>query len=112
MEKVAKIRLENLRTLIQPEKWGSVAKFAREHDLSENELRGLLSGNRNIGEKKARKLESEIGLPNGCLDIPGMETGADPAKEIEEAINRADFLSTAEKKSFIGMVHAIKARGK
>lgn len=105
---MTQIRLENLKSLVKPEGWGNVAKFARDYNLSENQLRGLLKEDRVIGEKLARKLEGEIGLSEGILDVEGME--AAPAREIEDAINRASFLSDAEKQSFIAMVHAIKNR--
>lgn len=110
MKIITETRLDNLLALIENETRGNVAKFARIHNLSDTQLRTLKSKERTIGEKLARRLEKSIGLAVGALDVPGLKPGADPSKEIAEAINRADFLSSAEKKSFIGMVQAIKER--
>lgn len=65
------IRRRNLRDLIESQ-GGSVASFARASGISEARLSQLLSqsfrGGRNFGEKMARKIEQQWGLPPLALD--------------------------------------------
>lgn len=61
------IRRKNLESLIQ-EKYKNQAGFVRETGINQGELSAILRGAKSFGEKKARKLEQDAGLPAGWLD--------------------------------------------
>ena len=73
MSKIAKIRRNNLRTLIVEH--GSIASFAAKSGANPTYLSNVLSGKpasmggRNMGEKVARKIEKAMNYPEGTLDI-------------------------------------------
>ncbi|WP_313453258.1 hypothetical protein [Stutzerimonas nitrititolerans] len=55
---------------------GKIAAFCRHYGLSRTRasyLSQLLSGNRPLGERAARKLEAECNRPNGWLDMSNSE---------------------------------------
>jgi len=74
---INQIRRARLKDWIDAEYGGRTARFCQENklpDSSESYLWQLLSGYRNIGEKAARKLETQGGKPAGWLDQPPVLT--------------------------------------
>jgi SOS-response transcriptional repressor LexA len=70
-DKTRVARLERLIANGQPTlQKGQIASFARRHDLDPNYVWQLLNGVRSFGEKAARKMENQIGLPRKWLDQP------------------------------------------
>lgn len=67
---IKEIRRKNLRLL--SEKFGGQKPLAEAADLAANQLNHIIGPNpiRNLGEQLARKIEANVGLPLGSLDIP------------------------------------------
>lgn len=81
--KVVKNRRENLRTWIAARFNGSQSRFIEECgergiEVNQGELSGLLK-TKSFGEKKARKLEKDCGMPTMYLD--GIHTGVMSVQE-------------------------------
>lgn len=55
--------------LLIDRKYGTQAEFVRATGENQGEVSGLLSGKKSFGEKKARKIELESGIPSGWLDL-------------------------------------------
>ena len=66
MKEVAEIRQINLKKL--EVKYGSQVALAEILDTSTARVNHLLTGQRNIGEKTARKFEVLLGQPSGWMD--------------------------------------------
>lgn len=62
------IRRENLTRLV--EQYGSQRKLSDATGLAPTYIHQMLSSIRGIGEKTARKIEINTGLPDGWLDKP------------------------------------------
>lgn len=76
---VADIRRENLRALIKEHYENNNAAFCRAASIKNHNginlvLTDNLENRRNMGEKVARAIEVNIGLPRGYLDVPQMNT--------------------------------------
>lgn len=67
IEEVFEARRQALQRLV--DSYGSVAEMARQCDLDENRIRHLLNGYRNLGEKAARQMEEDLGLPDFYFDL-------------------------------------------
>lgn len=52
------------------DKSGKAQDLAEKAGLSPSYISQLVSGNREIGHKTARKLEERLGLPFGSMDLP------------------------------------------
>lgn len=66
---IHEIRKRNLRALIPDiNEHGSVAAFARQHNLDPTYVRQILKDHRRMGEKAARKFEETLKLKSGELD--------------------------------------------
>lgn len=68
MDIVTNRRLK-LQHLIDTAFGGSQASFIAKTDINQGELSGLLR-NKSFGEKKARKIEQQVGVNSGYLDSP------------------------------------------
>lgn len=90
------IRLTQLRKLV--EKYGSQRELAGALNIAPNQISQWINGNRSIGEKLARRIESNLKLPYGWMD--GREAINKPdsvesinmeilSKHLEEAIEYA-----------------------
>jgi len=66
MSGVFETRLKKLESLIQ--EYGTAERLAQLSGQSAAYLRQCRTGHRNIGEKLARSIESELGLPPGWMD--------------------------------------------
>lgn len=64
-------RVANLRHIISGRK---LTEFADIHGLDSSYLSQILNGHRSLGEKAARKMEAQIGIEAGSLDIPAYDT--------------------------------------
>jgi SOS-response transcriptional repressor LexA len=64
------IRIANLRELIRSRS-DSAADFARTYGLDPSHISQMMNGHRGFGEKAARKIEAQVGLPSGSLDVMG-----------------------------------------
>ena len=84
-------RRRNLAQLIQTKYLGTQALLLSDVqtrtgiELNQGGLSGLLA-TKSFGEKKARKMETLLGLPEGVLDTPS-STFSSPIKEISPAVN-------------------------
>lgn len=58
-------------------RYKSQAEFVALSGQSQSEVSGMVNGTKSFGEKKARKIESQCGLPSGWLDRPAGETASD-----------------------------------
>ncbi|WP_061161082.1 hypothetical protein [Caballeronia temeraria] len=65
---LADIRRLRLRELIDAQYEGSQAEFLRASGENQSEISGILGGRKSFGEKKARKIEVALHLPEGWLD--------------------------------------------
>lgn len=64
-------RAKNLNAAIgNPGKHGRISEFADAYDLNPSLISQLLNRSRDMGEKLARKLETQLGLPYLSLDNP------------------------------------------
>ena len=72
------VRRQNLRLWIEDKYEGSQARFVDATGINQGELSGLLK-TKSFGEKKARKLESQAGMPDGYLDGETMDKADEPA---------------------------------
>lgn len=72
---IEETRRNQLSKLIQ-EKYKNQAGFIRETGINQGELSAILRGKKSFGEKKARKLEEDAGLPSGWLDQDLSESNA------------------------------------
>ena len=64
------IRRLNLQRLIDEAFGGNQSRFVSTYELNQGEISALLRGVRAFGERKARNLESKIGLAHKALDLP------------------------------------------
>lgn len=80
-------RRENLRLLVGQQ---SQADFARELEVEPAYISQLLTGDRNIGDRTARKLEAMRGLPEGWMDQPHPRAVHEP--NVEYANQEASLL--------------------
>lgn len=67
------IRKENLRRLIGDQK---LIAFSTSYGLDSSYLSQMLNNHRGFGEKAARKMEGQLGLPAGSLDLPDSQEQA------------------------------------
>jgi phage repressor protein C with HTH and peptisase S24 domain len=104
------LRREKLKKWIEDNLAGSQAKFVEITGINQGELSALLK-EKSFGEKKARKLEAQAGMPDFYLDTPIVDaeakprpmfsrTGRMPLVEIDEqsefvAIKRVDLKISA-----------------
>jgi hypothetical protein len=102
---IFELREVNLRALIDPKERGDIIRFADTHGLNESYLSQILNKHRRLGEKAARNLEKQIGIPEKSLDSTEK---LDALGEIEAAINRADWLSVEERANFIGLLKSMR----
>jgi phage repressor protein C with HTH and peptisase S24 domain len=71
------LRRENLKKWIAEKLDGSQARFVEITEINQGELSALLR-DKSFGEKKARKLEQQAGMPHFFLDTPTIEGHEDP----------------------------------
>ncbi|WP_429562071.1 helix-turn-helix domain-containing protein [Paraburkholderia sp. MM6662-R1] len=64
----AEHRRERLRHLIDSRYKGRQVDFLKDSGESQSEISGILNGRKSFGEKKARKIERTLDLPEGWLD--------------------------------------------
>jgi SOS-response transcriptional repressor LexA len=93
---IQEVRRENLRLLIN-EKFGGVnAAFSRTAGRDPNLINLILTGNlkirRNMGERLARGMEQDLGLPHGWFDIPRLNEGGAVERITTIPIVRLDAL--------------------
>ena len=100
-------RRAKLIALIGKKERGDIIAFANAHGLNESYLSQILNKHRRLGERAARNLEKQIGLPPFGLDSL---KSSDPMAEIEAAINRADFLDEEGKKHWVGMLKSLQRK--
>lgn len=67
IEQIFEVRKKTLKALI--DEYGSTAEFCRIFEKDESRIRHLLNGQRTFGEKAARKLEEDCGLPDFYFDM-------------------------------------------
>lgn len=63
-------RRARLKAHIDRHHGGIQARVVEAIDINQGELSGLLNGKKPFGEKKARRLEHQLGMEEGELDIP------------------------------------------
>ena len=88
----ASTRHANLSRILEERFEGRISALARAVDRDDAYLWQLLRGNRNVGERVARHLESKLGLGKGALDQPSMigaETLAEDERELLDRYRRA-----------------------
>lgn len=87
---VLEIRRTNLKVLIA--QWGGPTSLAKKLKLSgPSYLSQIVGGSRPVTERTARKLEKELGLGSGWMDI-NHETDAKPASLDDSLVTRAILL--------------------
>ncbi len=91
---INEIRVANLRHLIGE---ATLAAFADRYGLDSSYLSQILNRHRNLGEKAARKMEGQIGIDRGALDIAPFIDG--------------EFLSAIEAPSLPPSNNIIKGHG-
>jgi SOS-response transcriptional repressor LexA len=95
-------RRKNLAFIIDRYYGGSQALFVSQTGINQGELSALLK-NKSFGEKKARKLENDVGIPLGLLDQKDLEAFPLPGPITKEMLaNAPEFskLFDSEKLSF------------
>ena len=96
---VQAIRRENLAGLIRDRFENNRAAFCRATGRHPNLINLVLSKNpefqRNVGEKLARMIEADLGLPDGWLDIQG-QTSIN-SSSVQFRVAELDGTATAEK---------------
>jgi transcriptional regulator with XRE-family HTH domain len=83
-------RKARLRKLID-EKFASQAEMARASGMPSQWVSDALHGRCSFGEKAARKIEENLGLPAGWLD---KATGRAPAQEMLEVVVDGEVIAT------------------
>lgn len=63
----SEFRRTNLESLIQ--EYGTIERLSDLSDQSPSYISQVRNGTRNMGNKVARKVESELGLPAGWMDL-------------------------------------------
>ena len=86
MKEVTEIRQLNLKKL--EAKYGSQVALAEILDTSTARVNHLLTGQRNIGEKTARKFEVLLGKPSGWMDTLGAINPQQPSSPILDKFNQ------------------------
>jgi hypothetical protein len=87
MADVLKIRLANLRALI--EQWEGTGNLARKLGYTNASTLAQMAGrnpNRPITEKMARKVEKDLDLPAGWMDAPHRVTDGVDQNQVTQAI--------------------------
>lgn len=82
----ADLRRENLRRLIDEKCGGSQTQVKERTGISLSQLGQWLSGDRNMGETSARKVESRMGLPDGWMDSDEAQAGSNPPASASRAV--------------------------
>lgn len=95
-------RRENLRAIVGTKR-GSIAAFARDHDVDHTLISQLLNG-RTFTEGQARDIEKKAGLPVGILDEGVSATTPGSIDEIEEVFDRAQWMDGATKDYVLSMI--------
>lgn len=85
-------RRKNLAFIIDRYYGGSQALFVNETGINQGELSALLK-NKSFGEKKARKLEKDAGIPHGLLDQRDLNAFPLPGPVTKEMLADAPELS-------------------
>lgn len=92
-ERLVANRRMRLKQWIDDRHEGRQADFIDKTGINQGELSALLSGKKSFGEKKARNLENDAGMPADYLDRPSDDsTGAVPA-------DIADFIAKVKAES-------------
>lgn len=68
MTDISKTRADNLKKWIDSKHGGVQSAFIEHADANQSEISSLLRGKRPFGEKKARQLEKQAGMPDMYLD--------------------------------------------
>ena len=94
----------------------SIADVARKSNRDPAQLWGMVKGKRPFGERNARALEEELGLPNGYFDAAPSTTNLD-AQEVSGwtkvpliAWEDAKSFSTAKHKDYVFTMHKNNGR--
>ncbi|QDJ40311.1 S24 family peptidase [Bordetella hinzii] len=87
---IAALRRRNLAMLLTEQFGGSHTAFKNRTGISLSQTGQWLSGERNMGESSARKIEAKCGLSDGALDQPEIDTLAEP-KPSEERLSIPRF---------------------
>lgn len=104
---IFEIRRKNLNALI--DSMGGQAVFIDRTNRNQGQTSALQNGGRNIGEKLARKIEKQCGIPDKSLDrADGLNQ--DPMEAIEQAINSAHWLDDADKRHFLGLLKGMRGK--
>lgn len=104
---IVKTRRERLRELITKRFGGKQSRLVEETGINAGELSGLLRS-KAFGEKKARALEDQLGLPAEWLDgkakAPGTEHG--------ELLELWEYLLPTERQDVIDKIRPLAAHNK
>lgn len=87
---------------------GKIANFCRAYNLPRTRasyLSQILSGNRPLGERAARKLEDECRRPSGWLDM-----GASEPQQLRYDVARVAQLPTADRELIEGFIEFVLQR--
>jgi transcriptional regulator with XRE-family HTH domain len=104
------MRIANLRAQRGGER-GDIKAFAEAHDLNDSYLSQLLNKHRSLGEKAARKLEKQIGLPPGFLDEePGTQNSNDPMSRMRCALGAIDWLDSSIKEGILRTLEELRPK--
>ena len=101
---VKEIRRENLRLL--GEKYEKQAEFARASAIASPYMNQLISGHRDMGDKMARKLEHQLGLPENWMDHPHAD-----AEALTPATDEIRFSRRTSNASYAGVPEFVEDGG-
>lgn len=96
------LRQQRLITLRDKLAGGNTAKFARMAECPDTYMRNMIAGRKTIGEKTARKIEDNLDIIPGYLDIPPEK---EEIVEIFEKVKSLPQKRYAELLSFVQWLH-------
>lgn len=113
LRRIYEIRLQNLNIVIpkyqQEEGVDTLREFARVAGVKENLLTQIRTGNRNIGDALAKKLEENLHLGRGWMDNEHQDW---TAETVEERVHLAQFRAVLRRLSPADQRKAIRQYAK
>jgi hypothetical protein len=97
------IRQQRLNSYIN--RIGGQTAFLEKTGMNQGQVSSLQNGGRGMGDKLARKIEKQCGLPKWWLDGLG---GDDPMDDVKQALDRLDGLTPQKRAAIIMNINAMR----
>lgn len=100
------IRRANLNAYISS--IGGQAAFIEKTSKNQGQVSGLQNGRLPFGERLARRLERELGLPTKWLDHDRTQSSETTLAELNRVISKIDWLDDKAKAGILKMIESLK----